>query len=387
MSLLAAQPPTTARRYDLDWLRVLAFGLLIFYHTGMVFVGWDFHLMSKPSTPALELPMEFLNQWRMPLLFVISGVGLTFALARRTAGQFMGERLQRLLLPLVFGMVVVVVPQVYYERLAQGAGYTSLLDFYPHYFEGTYPKGNFTWNHLWFIAYLLPFSLLSLPVALQLRRPRAQALLARLSTWLQRPGRVLLLALPLVVWQLVLRPYWPDQRNLVSDWFNFTFYLTLFSYGYLLGPLTGFWLAAERQRYLLVVVGLATFCFYYWGDDYYYTLVGGAIKRAVQGLNCWCWVLVCIGFGRRYLNRNSPLLQLANEAVYPFYILHQTVLITLAYYVLQWPATTAAKFLLIALGTFGGTLLLYSIIWRFSVLRVLFGLKPRRVSAVVLRAR
>lgn len=387
MSLPAAPLSTTTRRYDLDWLRVLAFGLLIFYHTGMVFVGWDFHLMSKPSIPALELPMEFLNQWRMPLLFVISGVGLTFALGRRTAGQFVGERLQRLLLPLLFGMVVVVVPQVYYERLAQGAGYTSLLNFYPHYFEGTYPKGNFTWNHLWFIAYLLPFSLLSLPVALQLRRPRAQALLARLSAWLQRPGRVLLLALPLVVWQLVLRPYWPDHRNLVSDWFNFTYYLTLFSYGYLLGPLAGFWLAAERQRYLLLAVGLATFCFYYWGDDYYYALVGGAIKRAVQGLNCWCWVLVCIGFGRCYLNRNSPLLQLANEAVYPFYILHQTVLIALAYYVLQWPATPAAKFLLIALGTFGGTLPLYSIIWRFAVLRVLFGLRPRRGPAAGLSAR
>lgn len=103
----------------------------------------------------------------------------------------------------------------------------------------------------------------------------------------------------------------------------------------------------------------------------------------MQGLNCWCWVLVCIGFGRRYLNRNSPLSQLANEVVYPFYMLHQTVLITLAHYILQWPATTAAKFLLIALGTLGGTLLLYSIIWRFSMLRVLFGLKPRRLPAAV----
>ncbi len=155
----------------------------------------------------------------------------------------------------------------------------------------------------------------------------------------------------------------------------------------LLGLLLLALVAAERQRYLLLAVGLAAFCFYYWGDDYYYALVGEAIKRAVQGLNCWCWVLVCIGFGRRYLNRNSPLLQLANEAVYPFYILHQTVLIALAYYVLQWPATAAAKFLLIALGTFGGTLLLYSVIWRFSVLRVLFGLKPRRVLAAGLRPR
>ena len=342
----------------------------------MIFVGWQFHLMSQPSSPGLQLPMEFLNQWRMPLLFVISGVGVTFALHRRSAGQFVRERLLRLLLPLVFGMLVVVVPQVYYERLAQGAPYSSLLDFYPHYFEGTYPKGNFTWNHLWFIAYLLPFSLLSLPLFLQLRKPAAQAGLARLSAWLQRPGRVLLLALPLVGLQLVLRPYWPDQRNLVSDWFNFTFYLTLFVYGYVLGPLAGFWQTAERQRYLLLALGLVAFSFYYWADDYYYPLLGGAIKRAVQGLNCWCWILVCVGFGRRYLNRNSPLLQRANEAVYPFYILHQTVLIVIGYYVLQWPATNAAKFLLISLGTFGGTLLLYVAISRFSVLRVLFGLKP-----------
>ncbi|OON68303.1 acyltransferase family protein [Hymenobacter sp. CRA2] len=377
MSLASSPPPTASRRYDLDWLRVLAFGLLILYHTGLIFVGWKFHLMSQVSTPALELPMEFLNQWRMPLLFVISGVGATFALRRRTAGQFAGERLQRLLLPLVFGMLVVVVPQVYYERLTQGAGYTSLLDFYPHYFEGTYPKGNFSWNHLWFIAYLLPFSLLSLPLFLQLRKPAAQAALARLSQWLQQPGRVLLFALPLVLLQLVLRPYWPDHRNLVSDWFNFAFYLTLFIYGYLLGPLAGFWQAAERQRYLFLALGLAAFSFYYWADDYYYALIGGAIKRAVQGFNCWCWILVCVGFGRRYLNRNSPLLQRANEAVYPFYILHQTVLIVLGYYVLQWHATNGAKFLIIALGTFGFTALLYAVIERFSVLRVLFGLKPR----------
>jgi glucan biosynthesis protein C len=382
MSPTTAPDALAARRYDLDWLRVLAFALLIFYHTGLIFVGWKFHVMSPVSSPALELPMEFLNQWRMPLLFVISGVGVTFALSRRTAGQFATERLQRLLLPLIFGMCVVVVPQVYYQRLSEGTHYTSLLDFYPHYFNGAAPKGNFTWNHLWFIAYLLPFSLLSLPLFIQLRKPAAQAILARLSLWLSRPGNVLILVLPLILIQLTLRPYWPDTRNLVSDWFNFAFYLTLFIYGYVLAPLTGFWQAAERQRYLFLALGLAAFSFYYWADDYYYALIGDAIKRGVQALNCWCWILVCIGFGRRHLNRNSPLLQRANEAVYPFYILHQTVLIVLGYYVLQWPATNAAKFCIIVLGTFAGCLLLYLVIQRFSVLRVLFGLKPRARAKV-----
>jgi glucan biosynthesis protein C len=366
----------TIRRYDLDWLRVLAFGLLILYHTGLVFVGWQYHIMSPTTSLALELPLEFLNQWRMPLLFVISGVGVTFALSRRTAAQFAGERVQRLLLPLVFGMVVVVVPQVYYQRLSEGAHYSSLLDFYPHYFNGTAPKGNFTWNHLWFIAYLLVFSLLGLPLFVQLRKPVAQAALARLGQWLSRPGAVLVFALPLIFIQLTLRPYWPDTRNLVSDWFNFAFYLTLFVYGYLLGPLAGFWRAAERQCYLFLALGLVAFAYYYWGDDYYYALLGGALKRGVQGFNCWCWILMCIGFARRYLHHNSPLLQRANEAVYPFYILHQTVLIALAYYVLPWPATNATKFILLALGTFGFTWLLYLVIGHFSLLRVLFGLKP-----------
>ncbi|AWM33001.1 acyltransferase family protein [Hymenobacter nivis] len=140
----------------------MAFTLLILYYTGMVFVGWKFYIMSHTSSPALALPMEFLNQWRMPLLFVISGVSVTYALGQRTTGQFAGKRVQRLL-PLIFGMVIVVL-QVYYQRLSEGAIYTSLLDFYPHYFNGAAPRGNFTWNHLWFIAYLLPFLLLSLPI-------------------------------------------------------------------------------------------------------------------------------------------------------------------------------------------------------------------------------
>jgi glucan biosynthesis protein C len=188
---------------------------------------------------------------------------------------------------------------------------------------------------------------------------------------------VLLFALPLVLIQVVLRPYWPDNRNLISDWFNFAFYLALFIYGYLLGPLSGFWQAAERLRYVVLALGLAAFGCYWWAPGAYHEALGGAFMRAVQGFNTWCWILACMGFGRRYLTRNSPLLQRANEAVYPFYILHQTVLIWLGYYVLQWPATNAAKFLLICVGTYGVTLLLYvALVQRFALLRLLFGLKP-----------
>ncbi|HEU0137727.1 MAG TPA: acyltransferase family protein, partial [Flavobacterium sp.] len=109
------------RRYDLDWLRVLVFGLLIFYHVGMFFVAdWQYHLKNNITYEWIKYPMMLVNQWRLPILFVISGMGTSYALANRTGFQFAYERTKRLLIPLIFGILVVVPPQVYFERLAQG---------------------------------------------------------------------------------------------------------------------------------------------------------------------------------------------------------------------------------------------------------------------------
>ena len=108
------------RRYDLDWLRVLVFLLLIFYHVGMFFVPWDWHIKNDRLYQWLEYPMLFINQWRLPILFVISGMGTSYALAKRTGKQFAWERIKRLLLPLAIGILLVVPPQVYFERLASG---------------------------------------------------------------------------------------------------------------------------------------------------------------------------------------------------------------------------------------------------------------------------
>ncbi len=131
------------RRYDLDWLRVIAFALLIFYHVGMFFVPWSWHIKNNETSEWLTLPMWFLNQWRLPLLFVISGMGTYFSLQKRTGGQFMRERVIRLLIPFVFGMLFIIPPQVYIERLANSQFTGSYFDFWPsEAFIGTYPEGN-----------------------------------------------------------------------------------------------------------------------------------------------------------------------------------------------------------------------------------------------------
>ena len=150
---------SSIRRYDLDWLRVIVFGLLIFYHVGMFFVPWGWHVKNNSIYDWLRWPMLFLNQWRLPILFVISGMGTFYALGKRGMGKFMWERFLRLGIPLVVGMLLIVPPQVYVERLAEGQFTGSYWAFFSTIaFDGVYPEGNLSWHHLWFLPYLLVFS-------------------------------------------------------------------------------------------------------------------------------------------------------------------------------------------------------------------------------------
>ena len=148
------------RRYDLDWLRVIVFALLILYHVGMFFVPWGWHIKNNEIYSWLRYPMLFLNQWRLPILFVISGMGTAYALSFRSTGQFIKERFVRLYIPLAFGMLFIVSPQVYIERLVNGQFAGSIWDWFSTgvFLQGIYPEGNFSWNHLWFLPYLLVFS-------------------------------------------------------------------------------------------------------------------------------------------------------------------------------------------------------------------------------------
>ena len=372
----------TNRLYYLDWLRVLAFSLLIPYHTGLIFVDWGFHIQNKELTEELKLPMLFVNQWRLPLLFFISGVGTRLALNRRTPGVYMRDRLRRLLIPLVAGILLVIPPQVYYERLNHGVDYQSYWVFYPHFFE----KANFTWNHLWFVVYLLTYSLILLPLFLWLRKERNSA---KVVSFLNKNYGLLWLVLPLFLTEL-LRNSWPDTRNLVADWYNFAFYVVCMIYGFYLSLRDEFWPQIMKNRWGYLAGGLFAFIVIYWGwhapgkGFLETTAVGVLLFGFFKCLDIWCWLLCFIGFSRYYLQKGNPFLQYTNEAVYPFYILHQTVLIVIGYYVIQWPVSISLKYGVIVGGTFLGTVLLYEyIIRRFALFRLLFGLKSSYTPKIV----
>lgn len=175
------------RRYDLDWIRVIVFALLIFYHVGMFFVPWGWHIKNNEIYRWLTFPMTFVNQWRLPILFVISGMGTAFALGKRSIGQFILERNYRLAIPLVFGMLMIVPPQVYIERITEGSFSGSYFEFWiGPAFQGVYPEGNLSWHHLWFLPYLLVFSLLLAPVFAAIRARPDNHLITTLNRWLRK---------------------------------------------------------------------------------------------------------------------------------------------------------------------------------------------------------
>jgi glucan biosynthesis protein C len=370
----------TARKrlYFLDWIRVIAFGLLIFYHTGLIFVDWGFHIQNDLLSEDIKLPMLFLNQWRLPLLFFVSGAGIWFAFAKRKVIEFIRERFIRLFCPLAFGVLIMIPPQVYYEWLHHGTFSGSIGHFYPLFFK------HITWNHLWFLAYLLVFTFIALPLFLYLRSEKNESVMIAIFSSLSKKHHVLLflLLIPLLVIELSLRDHWPDTRNLVGDWYNFMFYLVFMVYGYVFASATVLLDSLEHNRKKYFFVGLFSFAVLYFGwhqpgvNFLEASIAGRFIFDFFKCLNILCWIFCLLGYSKHYLSKNSSRLHYANKAVYPFFILHQTVLITIGYYVIQLSWSIFLKYLVIVMGTFFLCFLFYELfIRRIKVLGFLFGVK------------
>ena len=368
----------TTRHDFLDWLRVMAIFVLIFFHTGMLFVGWGWHITNDETIPALVWPMDLAHRLRMPLLFVIAGAGMWFALQRRSGKSFTGERTLRLLVPAIVGMFLIVPPQIYIERIAHGEWHGGYLDFYLQrvlQFQ-PYPAGNFSWHHLWFIIYLYAYVLLLLPLMLWWRKARP----------VLKPGAwILALALPLGINEALLKPLFPETHNLVHDWYVFIHYLLLTVYGFVLAssPATWDWLAKFRRPALAIaitstvtVIGL---------------LLAGLIRHdsvadsMLANAFTWTWLMVFLGYGRQYLSFGNRLLTWARDASYPIYILHQTVIILIAYFVIRQPWAAWIKYWVVAATTLAACALIYEFLVRHvGFLRVAFGMKATKPEARVL---
>jgi len=381
------------RRYDLDWLRILVFFLLIFYHIGMIYVAnWGYHFKSEYQSYFLANFMLLISPWRMAVLWLISGVAIRFLLVKVSLWRYISMRSLRLLLPLLFGILVVVPPQLFVEMTVNGDLKLSYWQFYQVFFSsdseifakyqsGIWPHVDV--NHLWYLRSLWQYSL-GLFVLLPLLNA---TLLTKSVNWLLKLHGALAVAiviLPIFAIQLI------SEGDTTREVLGFTFLL----YGYLLGWNRLFWQKIYDNSNLLLksaVYGSIIFlCCYQliWLNE---TVKDNEILQLMALLSYSSMrilgLLAVLACSYKYLNRKSKFLSYLNDAVYPFYILHQTIIVVAAYWLSLHKTGAILEPILVIGITISGCFIGFEIIRRNELLRPFFGLKMRRThSTVVQRA-
>ena len=358
---------------ELDWLRVILIFSVFMHHVFMPFNGDNWHIMNAQSSKLLDDIMVYFEQLRLQTLFFIAGAGSLILLTKSGTGSFFKNKFNRLFVPLLVGMLLVVPPQIYFEN---ASSYTTLL----HAYKSTFPS--FETNHLWFIAYLIIFMMLAIPVKTMMLSNTG----IRFLDWLERIALkkhgLFLMVLALVVIRCGLKVYFPSQDNDIENLSVSVFFLFFFLAGMFFIKQPGIWRAlADHRRTNLYWLMASTFLFY---GYYYMPSLSAYISVEAQwqlwwfvaSLVSWSGLLTMIGYAVKHCSTTPAWLKNVNELIYPFYILHQTVIVALAFYIVQWGTGIALKSISLLLSSFlVCAFLCWVVIRPFKVTRYLFGLK------------
>ena len=390
MTSTAAVPD---RRYDLDWIRVGAFFLLILYHVGMFYVPWEWHVKSPHPVEALEPFMLLTNPWRLTLLFLVSGAATRFMADKTTVAKLTGARVARLLPPLLFAMGVIVPPQSYYqvvEYIAAHPGASLTVDnFWVRYMTASghwcSPDGCLitpTYNHMWFVAYLFIYTLVLAGLLLVWKR---------LGEHVQAGAERVLSSLGLFVWPILflgllratLYVRYGETHALIGDHYvhAVSFSAFLLGFGLAKSEVLRERLTAARWPALALAIaayaGWATFVWIYRGDTPIPSPELKLVMRFVQPAQAWCAIVAILGFGAKHLNRGGRALRYLTLGVFPFYLIHQTLIVVAAHYLAKLGLPQPLEALILIAFTFVGCFATYEIARRIPGVRMLFGLKAQ----------
>ena len=371
----------TPRRYDLDWLRIIAFGLLIFYHVGMFYVTWGWHVKSVYASPSAEPLMRLVSPWRLALLFFISGVAVRFATDKaESLRRFAWSRVTRLGLPLLFGIYVWVMPQAYYQVRQSGEYTSSIVAFFPDYvaLEQAFSTVTPTWNHLWYLAYVLVYILIAIALLPWLRRiPQSRAWQSLTS---RPPVIVFFLILPFVVNETWLAPIYPTTHELINDWAHHVHRFMIFLIGFFVAKDSGFWNSVDKIWKLVPALACAAWLLLqngqdiaHWARQFISDTPLQFLFNYIWTIYAWSCILTLLGFGQRFLNRESPLLRYLTGAIFCYYVLHQTITIVAGYYLTEYRLGVAVESVLVLGITVAGCVLGYELIRRIPKVGILFG--------------
>ena len=348
---------TTNRRYDIDWLRVIAIGLLLIYHIGIAFQPWGVFIgfiQSEKPLESLWIPMSMLNVWRIPLLFFVSGMGVCFAIRKRNWKQLLQERAKRIFLPFLFGIFFIVpihlfIWQKYYNQ------------------DMIYSPNP---GHLWFLANIFIYVILLSPVFFYLRRNENGIINKWLKNLYRNPLGLMLIVVSFVLEAVLINPETYEMYAMTFHGFLLGLLAFFFGFCFILSGNT-FWQTILKWRWLFLSIALVLFLV---------RLIEFQLKAPnyLMAIESNIWIFAVFGFANKYLNRPSKTLSYLSQGAYPIYIIHMIFLYIGSFLILPLGIPTILKFILIVLFTGIGCFAFYDlIIKRVRFLRPLFGLKKQ----------
>lgn len=377
----------------LDWLRVLVVLMLVPFHTAMTFAPYQWSLRNDELNLAAQALVNVLDQYHMEVLFIIAGAATFFSLSIRAGKAYSIERLKRLVVPLIFGMLV-VIPPVYFIRALQFEGFQgSYFQWYPTFLrESLTPfHSNFLPGAIWFLWYLVIYTAVLLPIFLLIHRKYRQTLIPLLASFFEKRGALFLLVIPVALVEIFST--WVLYRD-----FLVFYYAIFFFCGFFLFSEPRFQRGIDKSGPIALVGAVVTMSLFMllifpvWyksilGPAFWMTLGGEPgswgfiLFRILTSFTTWFWIIGLLYLSRRFLNFSNRFLQYANGAVLPFYIIHETPVILVGFYAIQWDMDVLPKYAINTVLAFIATIAIYEFIKRTNVTRFLFGMRLKKKPA------
>ena len=376
-----------SRLYYIDWLRILAFGLLFIFHSWRPFDHYNWNIKNAGQSMIFDLLTFFTHGWRMDLIFFISGVGTWFALSSRKSAFFF-DRIKRLIIPFIVGIIFIIPPQKFYEAISFygfKGDYFQFLKAWPVYaFSQNFGASVLFWfghlgAHIYYLPYLFTMTLILVPVYKTIQNRKFN--FDKIENLIVTPWGVFILLLPLIIIRYGLKPIFPGY----TDWADFFSYMCIFIYGFIFMKNPGFVEILKQRMWLFLNIAIITnvlLLYYIQQNDVHMQLYlkpeygfNHLYLSVLSAMISFSWVMFFVGLAAIKLNFNHKFIQPANTAILPIYILHQTLIVVIGYYIIQLNASITVKFLLITGTAVPASVLLYLVVKRFQLLRFLFGLK------------
>jgi glucan biosynthesis protein C len=385
---------TSQRLHYLDWLRVvLIFGVFLYHALHPFDETIEWHIKNNEQSVLVMVLLILILPWGLPLFFLVSGAGSKFSLRRRTNRQFIRERVLRLAIPFVVGAILLTPVQKYFESLHKGRYEGSFFGYLPELPSDIAPSTHWfsplalteIGLHLWFLAFLFLFSVMAVPIFMWFQKTGGRSFRSWMGRLVEVRGGILLFVIPLTLLRIAIQPFAPEEHN----WLDFAYSFVFFVMGYVIYSDDRFLSAIHRDRWLLFACGMAGMIgggamgaiagdeLFEWTETF--TMPWSPIVQLTFALTAWGWALFVLDLARTRWNSTNRLLVYGGEAIMPFYLLHQPVIIVLAYFVVQWEVGIWPKILVVVVGSFFITMAIYEVlVRRFKPARVLLGMKERR---------